>query len=406
MTDNGSTVPTGLELTVFDAIYRERPHERYDVLRRAEPVHHDKVLNRVVLTRASDVAALLKDRSLSNDSAKAAPGSLAAMVRGDGSEANEPSMLQLDDPDHKRLRGLVTKAFNARAIDSMRPHIAEIAERLLDAAAEKGEFDLIADFASPLPIIVIAEMLGVDPADQADFRRWSQGTGQAFNPVKTPEIAAALKANNDALSAYFLRAVEDRRARGGDDLISAMVAAEADGDRLTTREIVTMCNLLLVAGNLTTTDLIGNGVLALLRNSAEMAKLRAQPALAAAAVEETLRLDPPVTQTLRTSVEGMTIDGVTVPPGGSVMPMLMAASLDPALHADPLKFDIERADKTHFAFGGGAHFCLGAPLAKAEAEIAIERLLARFPTLALAGRPIERNAFPAFNGVTELWVRG
>ncbi len=398
------SVPTGLELTVFDAVFRERPHERFDALRAAEPVHEDKVLNRLVLTRAVDIAALLKDRSLSVDPSKSAPGSFSAVMLPDVAASPDKSILFLDDPDHRRLRGLVSKAFNARSIDSLRPHIAAIADALLDALAGRGEFDLIADYCSPLPIIVIAEILGVDTADRADFRRWSQGSAQAFSPVKSPETIALLEANRQGLEAYFSRVIAERRAAPRDDLISAMIAAETDGDRMTTREIVVMCNLLLIAGNLTTTDLIGNAVLALLRNPDQLAKLRARPALMPAAVEETLRLDPPVTDTVRTPLCPMRIDGVEVPAGGSVDALLMAGGLDPALHADPLRFDIERADKTHFAFGGGLHFCLGAPLAKAEAEIALERLLARFPRLALAGRPVARNITPSFNGVEALWV--
>ncbi len=300
----------------------------------------------------------------------------------------------------------MTQAFNARAIEAMRGHIAEIADALLDAVADTPEFDLIEAFASPLPIIVIAEMLGVDPADRADFRRWSQGTSQAFSPVKTPEVVAALRANNNCLNDYFGRVVAERRAAPRADLISAMVAAENDGDRLSDREIVTMCNLLLVAGNVTTTDLIGNCVYALMCHPAELAKLRARPELMPAAVEETLRYDPPVTQSLRTVVTDTEIGGVAIPAGSSVQPMLMAGAHDPALHADPHVFAIERADKTHFAFGGGAHFCLGAPLSKAEAEIALTRLLARRPALQLADRPVERNNAPSFNGLKALWVRG
>jgi cytochrome P450 len=177
------------------------------------------------------------------------------------------------------------------------------------------------------------------------------------------------------------------------------------GDRLTTTEIVTMCNLLLLAGNLTTTDLIGNATLALLRNPDQRAKVQANPARLADAIEETLRFDPPVMQSLRIPLAPREIGGCPVRAGEAVTTFLMAASQDPALHENPLRFDIDRADKTHFAFGGGVHFCLGAPLARAEAQIALTRLFARFPDLALTGAPIERNISAAFNGVQQLWVR-
>ena len=397
-------IPTGLELTVFDEAFRNRPHERFDVLRARDPVHHDRALGRVVLTRAADVAAVLRDRKFSVDQRNAAPDSIVQRFMTDQDRATPRSMLVLDDPDHARLRRLVTKAFNARAIEAMRPQVAAVADELLDAIGDSDEFDLIEAYASPLPIIVIAAMLGVDPADRGDFRRWSKALANVFSPLRTPELLAQLKTNADELSAYFERAIDDRRAVPRGDLISALIAADDDGDRLTTQEIVTMCNLLLLAGNLTTTDLIGNTVLALLQHPAERAKIAAEPARVIDAIEETLRRDPPVMQSLRIPLTAHHIDGIEITPGSAITTFLMAASHDPALHANPQAFDIDRADKTHFAFGGGVHFCLGAPLARAEAEIALTRLLARYPALALAGCPIERNISAAFNGVKELWV--
>jgi hypothetical protein len=397
-------VPTGLQLTVFDETFRNRPHEYFDRLRALEPVHHDSMLGRTVLTRAADVAAVLKDRSLSVDQSNAGPDSIVQkFITAQDREAPR-SMLVLDDPDHGRLRRLVSHAFNGRAIEAMKPKVIAIADDLLDALLAHDSFDLIEDYASPLPIIVIADMLGVDPADRGAFRRWSKGLANVFSPIRTPELLAGLKANSDELTAYFARVIAQRRASPRDDLISAMIAAEEGGDRLSGDEIVTMCNLLLLAGNLTTTDLIGNTVLALLTNPDQRVKLAVRPELVAEAVEETLRRDPPVMQSLRIPTQDRDIGGVAVAAGSAVTTFLMAAGTDPALHANPLAYDIERADKTHFAFGGGVHFCLGAPLARAEAQIAISRLLARFPALALASEPIERNMSAAFNGVKALWV--
>jgi cytochrome P450 len=398
-------LPTGLELTVLDETFRNRPHKRFDALRAADPVHHDTMLGRVLLTRAADVAAVLKDRTLSVDQRNAAPDSIVQRLFNEQDRDAPRSMLVLDDPDHGRLRRLVTHAFNVRAIEAMKPEVARIADELLDAVAGQAEFDIIESYASPLPIIVIAEMLGVDPADRGEFRRWSKGLANVFSPMRTPELLAQLKANGDELTAYFERAVADRRARPREDLISAMVAVEEAGDRLTGPEIVTMCNLLLIAGNLTTTDLIGNCVLALLQHTDALAKVLADPARIPDAIEETLRMDPPVVQSARIPLTDVEIGGVKVPATSFMTTFLMAAGQDPALHAEPLKFDIDRLDKTHFAFGGGVHFCLGAPLARAEAQIALERLFARCPGLHLAGRPIERNISAAFNGVQELWVR-
>jgi cytochrome P450 len=403
--ETAEQVPTGLEVTIFDEVFRNRPHERFDVLRARDPVHDDKLLGRVLLTRAADVAAVLKDRSLSVDQRNAAPDTIVQRLATLQDREAPRSMLVLDDPEHGRLRRLVTHAFTARAIEAVKPRVAEVADELLDAVAGQPRFDLIEDFASPLPIIVIAEMLGVGAADRPDFRRWSKGLANVFSPIRTPELLAGLKANADELSAYFERAVADRRANPQGDLISAMVAVNDNGDRLTTQEIVTMCNLLLLAGNLTTTDLIGNCVHALLRHPDQLAKLKADPARITDAIEETLRLDPPVVQSLRIPLEPREIGGCPVRAGEAVTTYLMAAGQDPALHADPLRFDIDRADKTHFAFGGGVHFCLGAPLARAEAGIALARLFARFPDLALTGDPIERNISAAFNGIQQLWVR-
>jgi cytochrome P450 len=391
-------------MTVFDEVFRNRPAERFAALRAADPVHTDSVLGRVLLTRAADVAAVLKDRSLSVDQSNAAPDTIVQRLTSLQDREAPRSMLVLDDPDHARLRRLVTHAFNARAIDAIKPRVAEVADELLDAVMGQDQFDLIESYASPLPIIVIATMLGVDAADVGDFRRWSKGLANVFSPIRTPEFLAALKANADELSAYFERAITERRAAPRDDLISAMIAVEEGGDTLSTQEIVTMCNLLLLAGNLTTTDLIGNATLALLHHPEQLAVVRANPARMTDAIEETLRLDPPVMQSLRIPLEPREIGGCPVRAGEALTTFLMAASQDPALHADPLRFDIDRADKTHFAFGGGVHFCLGAPLARAEADIALTKLFARLPNLALTGAPIERNISAAFNGVQALWV--
>lgn len=397
-------VPTGLQLTVFDDTFRNHPHEFFDVLRRADPVHHDKMLGRIALTRAADVAAVLKDRSLSVDQSNAGPDTIVQKFLSAQDREAPRSMLVLDDPEHGRLRRLVSTAFNGRAIEAMKPKVVAIADDLLDAVAGQQRFDLIEAYASPLPIIVIADMLGVDPSDRGEFRRWSKGLANVFSPIRTPELLAELKANGDELSAYFARVIAERRASPREDLISALIAVKEGGDRLSDEEIVTMCNLLLLAGNLTTTDLIGNTMLALLTHPDQLTKLMAQPDLVVETVEETLRRDPPVVQSMRIPTEDRIIGGVPVAAGSAITTFLMAAGQDPALHANPLAYDIERADKTHFAFGGGVHFCLGAPLARAEAQIAIARLLERLPRLALAGDPIERNMSAAFNGVKALWV--
>lgn len=400
-------VPTGLALTALHPVFRETPHAFLDKLRELEPVHRDRQFDRVFLTRYEDVRAVTNDRTYSVDPRKAREGAFARLVltRG-GDQPYEPTMLHLDDPDHKRLRGLVSQAFNQRSINAMRPRIEAIARELLDGLAGRESFDLIAAYAAPLPIIVIAEMLGVDPAHREDFKRWCDGLQHAFNPARTPAQHENFMAGQNALAGYFKAQVDARRGARGDDLISGLVAAEEEGERLTEREIIATCNLLLAAGNMTTTDLIGNGVLALLQHPAELAKLRADPDLARNAVEEMLRYDSPVAQTGRITTEPREIGGVQLAKGESITASLLAANHDPAVNPDPHRFDISRPEPRHLAFGGGIHLCLGAPLARTEAQIAIPLLFDHFPNLALdSAQKVERKDAPVFNGFRALWVR-
>jgi cytochrome P450 len=402
------SLPTGPQLTALDPVFREHPHQYLDRLRTEDPVHHDTELGRLFLTRFDDVRAVVSNRSLSVDPRKAPPDSYfrRILLANEPLEVFEPSMLQLDDPDHKRIRGLVSQAFNQRAADAFRPRIRAIADELLDTLAGRHAFDVIADYAAPFPIIVIAEMLGAESGDFAQFKRWSDARSQIFNMARTPEQSAELSTARQGLDDYFARAIDERRARRGTDLISALVSAEESEDRLTQREIVITCDLLLIAGNLTTTDLIGNGVLALLDHPDQLAKLRARAELVPNAIEEILRYDPPVVQTGRVALEPLDISGKKVKAGEVLTASVLAAGHDPTRHSDPHLFDIERADTSHTVFGGGAHFCLGAPLARAEAQIAIPLLFERFPSLCLDPQhAIEHKRVPVFNGLRELWVR-
>ena len=405
MSDKGP-IPSGLRLTPLDPVFRERPHEYLDRLRVEAPAHRDTELGRLFFTRFEDVKAIVGNRKLYVDPRKAPPGSYHRRVVGAAKSERQPSMLSLDDPDHRRIRGLVSQAFNQRSVEAFRPRIRAIAGGLLDAVAGRESFDLIADYAAPLPTIVIAEMLGVDPAEQAQFKQWSDALVFSFNPRRTAEQDAELHTASDALDAFFENQIARRRDQRRSDLIGAMVAAEEEGARLTAEEIITTCKLLLVTGNVTTTDLIGNAVFALLRHPDQLALLRRQPELIRNAVEEVLRWDPPVAQSSRLALDEMEIGGTTVHPGESLATSLLSAGRDPAVHAEPHRFDIQRADTSHFAFGGGAHFCLGAPLARAEAQIALDVLLERCPELALdPAHSVEHKRAPAFNGLAELWVR-
>jgi hypothetical protein len=316
----------------------------------------------------------------------------------------QPSMLFADPPYHTRLRGLVSKAFTAKRVEQMRPRIQEIVDELLDAIESADEIDLIEAFAGPLPTIVIAEMLGVDPADRADFKRWSDLGVMNFNPLLTAEERERVNEAGAAMDGYLRRVIEERRAKPQLDLVTSLITAEEGGDQLTDDEIVTMCSLLLAAGNLTTTDLIGNGVLTLLRNPGELKKLRDDPSLIKNAVEEMLRFESPVLMSGRTPLEDRTIAGAEVGAGQSVTPILAAANRDPAAYPNPEQFDITREKTDHHSFGGGVHYCLGAPLARAEAQIAVGTLVQRFPAMRLSNSPLAWRRVPGFRGLAKLPV--
>jgi cytochrome P450 len=393
-------VPTGIELTALDPTFRADPYPVLECLRQQEPVHHDRLINRWVLTRAQDIDPVLRDRELSVDPRKAGEGTYMSIFR----RFNTFSMLFQDPPAHTRPRALVSKAFTPRAVERLRPRIREISDQLLAAIAERRRFDVIETFAGPLSVIVIAEMLGVDPADRHDFRRWSDAEAMSLNPLLTADQQASVASANAELNAYLQRAIVERRADPRDDLISALTAVEEGGEQLTDTEIVTMCELLLAAGNVTTTDLIGNGIWLLLRHPEQLRRLRDEPALIANAVEEILRFESPVVQTARIAVRDMTIGGCPIHRGKSVLTMLAAANHDPGEYEEPDRFDVSRRDVHHRSFGGGAHFCLGAPLARLEAQLAIPAFFERFPRIRLADEPLEWRALPGFRGLAKLRV--
>ncbi len=404
MSDEKTPLPTGYQLSPLDPVYRETPWEPLGRLRAEDPVHHDQQLGRYFFTRGSEVGPLVKSRDLIVDPRKANPGSFANTLYGQNSK--ELSILLLDDPDHARQRNLVLKAFNKRSVDAMLPRIKEIAENLADdIAAQNGPFDFVAVFGSPLPTTVMSELLGIDARDRADFRRWSLGCMQALNPFRTPEQTALYEESTTTLADYLRVEIDKRRGGDGTDLISGMARAEEAGDSLSTEDIVLLTRLLLIAGNSTTTDMIGSGIVQLLKNPDQLAKLRAKPDLIDNALDEILRVEPPVAQALRTAPEDMEIADKQLKKGDTIHLSLLGAHYDPALNPDPGRFDIERKDIQHFAFGGGAHYCLGAALGKAQGRIVLPMLLERFPNLAFSpDHEIKHKIAPAFNGYSEIWL--
>lgn len=399
-----SALPMGVALTPFDEGYQKDP---YAVLRRAQAAdrsYFDTEFRRVFVTDHAEVKRVLRDRDMWSDPRKASEDSFSRMFRPEQrDEEREPSMLFLDDPQHKRLRNLVNKAFTPAAVEKLRPRIREVADRLV-REIDSTPFDIVAHVAGPLPAIVIAEMLGIEEADIAKFKAWSDTTTATFfNPFRNEDDLAAGAEAGANLDALFRHQIKLRRENPGSDLTSAMVLAREGDDTLSDDEIVSQCNLLLVAGNVTTTDLIGNGLKALVENPEQLQRLRDKPELMANAVEEMLRFDSPVTQSGRIANEDMDIAGCPIHQGGSVSVSLAAANRDPLVYENPDKFDVERHDVAHQSFGGGRHFCLGAPLARVEAQEAVAAILAHFESLSMES--FEYRTTPGFRGLNELWLR-
>jgi cytochrome P450 len=398
------TLPSGIELTPLDPAFREDPYPILHELRRRAPVHHDEKLHRWVVTRHDDVATILRDRKFLVDPRKSKPDAFHRMFDSEAYD-EEPSMLFLDDPEHGRLRKLVSGAFTPRSVEKLRPRVRQLAHDLLDEMSE-SEFDVMAALAAPLPAIAIAILLGVDEADQQQFKAWSEVSNEAFfNPFASAEERAPGLAASEALTRFFGDEIADRRARPRDDLIGRLCQVEEAGDRLREGEIISMCNLLLIAGNVTTTDLIGNGVKALMGHPDQLAALRSNPDQLPNAVEEMLRYDSPVVNSARIAPFDFELGGVPIEKGDSITTVLGAANRDPDVYPEPDRFDVARSDTHHQSFGGGTHICLGAHLARLEAREAISALLERFPRLEPAARPHVYRQVPSFRGLKEYWLR-
>lgn len=385
------------------------PYPLFRTLRDVDPVHHSDIVGGWVLTRFADVKACLTDTRLSSDR-------ITPFVRYRAGREDAPLIETLgrtlglwavftDPPKHTRLRALMNRAFTTRAVERLRPRIADVVDDLLARVRDRGRMDLIRDVAWPLPIAVIGDMIGVPAADRDRFKTWSDDLATFVgSAVTTPGKYARAAGSLGAMHEYFSALLADRRRTPRDDLASALLAAEEHDDRLTEDEIIATAILLLFAGHETTTNLIGNGMLALLRAPAELARLRAQPAVATSAVEEILRYDGPSGAMTRVALEDVAIDGVNIPRGDRLFLMINAANRDPRQFEDADRFDVTRDPNRHVAFGAGIHFCVGAPLARLEAQIAVPALLAALPDLALATDAPAWLDSLVFRGVTSLPV--
>jgi cytochrome P450 len=393
-TIGGDLSETNVNMTpdISSREFKANPYPFYARLRREEPVHRVPLPGKQsawLITRYHDVATALKEERLAKDRFRTftpeqakkqpwIPGVFKPLMR---------NMLDLDAPDHTRLRGLVHKAFSPRLVEQMRDRVEKLTSELLDAALARGRMDLIRDYALPVPTTIIARMLGVPVEDRHKFHRWSAGIVTA-----NPSTLGMIKVLPSAMAflRYIRRLIKKRRVDPGDDLTTALVQAEEAGEQLSEDEMLSMVFLLLVAGHETTVNLIGNGTLALLDHPDEMERLRNDPALIKSAIEELLRYDSPLeTATERFALEDVTIEGVTIPRGETVFAVIASANRDDRQFENPDQLDITREPNKHLSFGLGVHYCLGAPLARLEGQIAINALLARAPELRLAG---ERGA--------------
>jgi len=388
----------------MDPEFLADPYPTYHRLRAEDPVHQSP-LGFWVLTRYDDVSAVLRDpRFIKEPLAALVAARFGAEVpRGVGL-----SMLDRDPPDHTRLRGLVSKAFTPRVVDGLRSRIQQIVDELITRVQAAGSMDVIEEFAYPIPVNVICEMLGVPLADHERFKGWSLDIARGLDSIWLPpdsEVPRRSAASRHAINDYFRGLIAQRRASPRGDLLSALIAAEEAGDKLNEEELLATCILLLIAGHETTVNLIGNGVLALLRNPGELERLRATPGLITNAVEELLRYDGPVQRTARVASAPATIGGRTIAKGEMVMPFIGAADRDPAQFRDPDRLDLTRGDNRHIAFGWGIHFCLGAPLARVEGQIALDTLVRRLPGLELVTHEPEYRQSLTLRGLKTLPVK-
>jgi pimeloyl-[acyl-carrier protein] synthase len=366
----------------FEPDVHRDPYPHYHRLRETAPIHQP-FPGAYLLSRHHDVEGLLRRHQVSSDRRKSPMYELFLSSLPDPQRVRDipPSMLFLDPPEHTRLRGLVNKAFTARVVSSLRPRVQEIVEGLLDEVEERRSFDVVADLAYPVPVTVICDLFRVPQDDRKQVKEWSLDLIYTLDPMVAGDRLERAAEAGMTFREYLRALVADRRGGSGDDLITALTHAEERGEQLTDEEIVSMCTLLLIAGHETTSGLIGNGMLALGRHPDAMQELRDDPSIVKNAMEELLRFDSPVQLTGRLVLEPFEIDGVKIEPGNDVITLLGAANRDPAVFPDPDRLDLRRQAGEHVAFGGGIHFCLGAPLARLEGQIAVGELVTRFPAL-------------------------
>lgn len=368
-------------MTIFPDVHQLlNPYPFFESMRRNHPVAFAEEHNIWAVYRYEDVKNVLSNfETFSSDATK------DPRFQKQKDRPMARTLISTDPPIHKKLRDLVSRAFTIRAVTQLEPRIEDIANQMLDQVAERGHMELIQDLAAPLPIIVIAEMMGIPSEDRDLFKRWADqlidSAGNIFiddvNPEKNPQ--QILEEMND----YFQKIIEQRRAEPKEDLISSLIAAEIDGEKLTEEDLLSFCALLLIAGHVTTVNLIGNTILSLLEHPEELARVYADPNLIPSAIEETLRYRAPVQLMSRIAVQDVELGGKTIKSGQRILAWIGSANRDEDKFDHPNQFDISRNPNHHIAFGHGIHFCIGAPLARLEGKVAISILLERFKNLKL-----------------------
>lgn len=405
--DKTDLVTNIMATSAMDPVARIDPHPRLKRLREEAPVARDEDNKSWLLSEYHTVREFVNDRTLHRHPRLTEEGALVRnMIDPDEAEGSRTDgILFLDEPDHSRVRLPLAKAFYSR-INSMKDEIVGIVDDVIENVPAKGSFDLMSEIAVPVPILVIAKILGIEMDRVAEFREWSEAVILSLNPLRTEEENSRLEWGGEKLEEHFTQLMADRRAAPRDDLISDMITLQSEGADLTDDEIRTNLGSLLIGGNLTTTDLIGNGIWLLLSHRDQYEKLCADPELVGPAVEEVLRFESPVTITTRVIPDEREVGGCPMKASQSVFSSLHSANRDPVVFDDPETFNIERAHVPHVAFGGGSHICIGAPLARIEAKQALLGICKRYPDLKLADQDIQWRSLPFFRGIETLTVIG
>lgn len=381
------------------------PYPLFQRLRQEDPVHWDPFLHAWVVTRYSEVLEVLHTYAADRTPTPDQLASMGLAQLAPLAQLMVKQMLFMDASAHTRLRGLSSQAFTPARVEALRSHIQEIVEQLLDAIQGRGSMEVIADLAEPLPAIVTAEMLGLPIEDRHKLKAWSANFAEMLgNFQHNPDHASRMLRTVEEMTAYFRDAVHEIKQSHREGLIYSLLSAEVDGDKLTEEEVVANAIITMVGGQETTTNLIGNGVLTLLRNPEQMERLRESPGLTASAVEEMLRFESPSQHTARLAPSDRTLGGKQIGKRQAVIAVMAAANRDPERFPDPDRFDVARGDNRHLAFGYAAHFCFGAPLARMEGQVAFAALLRRFENIRLEPQELKWRTNLGLRGLTSLRV--